>query len=148
VNVVEVEHLGRVYGSGHTAVTAIDNIDLTIAAGDILLIMGPSGSGKTTLISLIGTLLTPSTGRVRIDGEDTAALSDKQLAGLRLRKLGFMFQSFNLLSALTAEANVALPLLLNGVNRKAAQQRARSLLTNLHLENSNHGAALRPHLGG
>ena len=135
MNVIEVEHLGRVYGSGHTAVTAVDGINLAIAAGDILLIMGPSGSGKTTLISLMGTLLTPTTGRVCIDGEDTAALSDKQLAGLRLRKLGFMFQSFNLLSSLTAQANVALPLLLNGVDRKAARQRARVLLANLHLEN-------------
>lgn len=134
MSVVEVEDISKVFGSGHTAVKAVDTVKLKIETGDIVLIMGPSGSGKTTLISMIGTLLKPTEGQILIDGQDTAKLSDTNLADLRLHKLGFMFQSFNLLSALTAEQNVAVPLLVAGVNKKKSKTKARELLNKLHLE--------------
>lgn len=132
---VEVKNLTKIFGSGHTAVKAVDNISLTIEAGDIVLIMGPSGSGKTTLISMIGTLLKPTEGQIVIDDSDTAKLSDTKLADLRLHKLGFMFQSFNLLSALTAEQNVIVPLSVAGANKKQSKAKSRELLEKLHLEN-------------
>ncbi|OGL30604.1 hypothetical protein A3D14_03305 [Candidatus Saccharibacteria bacterium RIFCSPHIGHO2_02_FULL_47_12] len=134
MSVVEVKNLSKVYGSGHTSVKAVDNINLKIEAGDIVLIMGPSGSGKTTLISMIGTLLKPTSGQIIIDNEDTAVLSDTKMADLRLHKLGFMFQSFNLLSALTAEQNVVVPLIVAGVSKKQSIAKARKLLEQLHLE--------------
>jgi len=134
MRVVEVKNLLKVYGSGHTAVKAVDDISLNIEAGDIVLIMGPSGSGKTTLISMIGTLLKPTEGQILVDGEDTATLSDVMMADLRLHKVGFMFQSFNLLSALTAEQNVVIPLLVAGTNKNQSKAKARELLEKLHLE--------------
>lgn len=134
MSIVEVKNLSKVFGSGHTAVKAVENVNLKIEAGDIVLIMGPSGSGKTTLISMIGTLLRPSQGQILIDGADTSKLSDTNLAALRLKKLGFMFQSFNLLSALTAEQNVEVPLLVAGTNKEQSQKKARELLSKLHLE--------------
>jgi len=134
MSVVEVKNLTKVFGSGHTAVKAVDSISLKIEAGDIVLIMGPSGSGKTTLISMMGTLLRPTEGQILIDDEDTVTLSDTKLADLRLHKLGFMFQSFNLLSALTAEQNVVVPLVVAGVNKKQSKTKARKLLEQLHLE--------------
>ena len=134
MSVIEVKNLSKVFGSGHTAVKAVDSISLKIEAGDIVLIMGPSGSGKTTLISMIGTLMKPTEGQVLIDGEDTAAMPDAKLADLRLHKLGFMFQSFNLLSALTAEQNVVVPLMVAGVGKKEAKTKALKLLGQLHLE--------------
>lgn len=134
MSAVEVKNLTKIFGSGHTAVKAVDNVSLTIEPGDIVLVMGPSGSGKTTLISMIGTLLKPTGGQILIDGEDTARLSSTKLAGLRLHKLGFMFQSFNLLSALTAEQNVVVPLKVAGSNKKESKSKARLLLTKLHLE--------------
>ncbi|MEN2745208.1 ABC transporter ATP-binding protein [Sinomonas halotolerans] len=103
------------------------------AAGDIVLIMGPSGSGKTTLLSMVGTLMRPTEGRILIDGQDISALGSADLARLRLRRFGFVFQTFNLLSALTAEENVMLPLLTAGVPRREALERAREALAPLSL---------------
>lgn len=134
MSVVEAKNLTKIFGSGHTAVKAVDSISLQIEAGDIVLIMGPSGSGKTTLISMIGTLLKPTEGQILIDSEDTATMPDEKLADLRLRKLGFMFQSFNLLSALTAEQNVTVALRAAGAEKKQAKAKARELLEKLHLE--------------
>ena len=132
--VVEVRNLTKLFGSGRTTVKAIDNINLKVEAGDIILIMGPSGSGKTTLISIIGTLLKATEGQILIDGQDTANLSGNKLADLRLHQLGFMFQSFNLLSALTAEQNVIVPLLLAGIDKQRSKIKVRQLLASLHLE--------------
>lgn len=134
MSVVEVKNLTKIFGSGHTAVKAVDNVSLDIQSGDIVLIMGPSGSGKTTLISMIGTLLRPTEGQVFIDGEDTGAMDDGRLADLRLCKLGFMFQSFNLLSALTAEQNITVPLRVAGSSKKQSKVKARELLKKLYLD--------------
>lgn len=134
MSIVEVKNLTKVFGTGHTAVKAVDNISLKIEAGDIVLVMGPSGSGKTTLISMIGTLLRPTEGQVFIEGDKTADLTDSKLADLRLHKLGFMFQSFNLLSALTAEQNVIVPLTIAGSSKHKSKEKARLLLTKLYLD--------------
>ena len=133
MSVVSVENASKVFGAGHTAVTAVDNVSLTIEAGDIMLIMGPSGSGKTTLLSMIGTLMSPTSGRILISGKDTAGLGPGQLSRLRLHEFGFVFQTFNLLSALTAEENVMLPLLTAGVPGKDARTKARAALEQLGL---------------
>lgn len=133
MSVVTVQDVSKIFGSGHTAVTAVEHVSLSVDAGDIVLVMGPSGSGKTTLLSMIGTLMAPTSGRVLISGQDTSALDPAQLSRLRLREFGFVFQTFNLLSALTAEENVMLPLITAGVPRKEARAKARAALEQLHL---------------
>lgn len=133
MSVVSVQDVSKTFGSGHTAVTAVDHVSLEVNAGDIVLVMGPSGSGKTTLLSMIGTLMSPTTGRILISGQDTSTLTPARLSALRLREFGFVFQTFNLLSALTAEENVMLPLLTAGMRRKAARAKARAALEQLQL---------------
>ncbi|MCO4239748.1 ABC transporter ATP-binding protein [Pseudarthrobacter raffinosi] len=133
MSVVSVEDVSKTFGAGHTAVTAVDPVSLSVDAGDIVLVMGPSGSGKTTLLSMIGTLMSPTTGRILISGQDTSTLEPAQLSRLRLREFGFVFQTFNLLSALTAEENVMMPLLTARVPRKEARAKARTSLEQLQL---------------
>ena len=133
MSVVSVENVSKTFGAGHTAVTAVDHVSLSVDAGDIVLVMGPSGSGKTTLLSMIGTLMSPTTGRILISGQDTSTLKAAQLSRLRLREFGFVFQTFNLLSALTAEENVMMPLITAGVPRKHARAKARMALEQLQL---------------
>ena len=111
--VVKVEALQKVYQLGKVAVTALDQIDLMVSAGDFLAIAGPSGSGKTTLLNLIGCLDTPTAGRVEIAGRDVAGLDADQLADIRNAGIGFIFQTFNLIPVLTAYENVEFPLLLS-----------------------------------
>jgi putative ABC transport system ATP-binding protein len=130
---LEVSHLTKRYGSGATEVAAVRDVSLAVAPGEIVLIMGPSGSGKTTLLSMLGALLRPTAGTIALDGEELTALSERQLPAIRLRRFGFIFQDFNLLSALTALENVALVAELGGVKRRAARERAAELLTNLGL---------------
>jgi putative ABC transport system ATP-binding protein len=129
-----VAGLTRVVASGRTQVRAVDGVDLHVDAGEITLIMGPSGSGKTTLLSLVGTLLRPTSGRVRIDGVDVTALPPGDLPRLRRETIGFVVQSFNLLETLTAEENVQIALDVAGRTGPEAQARARSLLVEAGLE--------------
>jgi putative ABC transport system ATP-binding protein len=133
MSVVSVQDVSKTFGAGHTSVTAVDHVSLDVDAGDIVLVMGPSGSGKTTLLSMIGTLMSPTGGRVLISGQDTSVLSAAQLSKLRLQEFGFVFQTFNLLSALIAEENVMMPLLTAGVSRKQARVKARESLEKLQL---------------
>lgn len=133
MSVVSVQGVSKTFGAGHTAVTAVDHVSLEVDAGDIVLVMGPSGSGKTTLLSMIGTLMSPTTGRILISGHDTSTLTPSALSLLRLHQFGFVFQTFNLLSALTAEENVMLPLLTAGTHRKPARAKARTALEQLQL---------------
>ena len=135
MTVIEAKQLTKIFGSGHTAVKAINKVSLKVNPGDIILIIGPSGSGKTTLLSMLGSLMRPTEGAVLLAGEDIAKMSDNQLASLRLHKLGFMFQSFNLLSALTAQENAAIPLMTAGISKRKAFKQARVLLAKLHLDN-------------
>lgn len=133
MSVISVQDVSKTFGAGHTAVTAVDHVSLSVDAGDIVLVMGPSGSGKTTLLSMIGTLMSPTAGRIFISGRDTSTLGPAQLSRLRLKEFGFVFQTFNLLSALTAEENVMMPLITAGASRKEARAKARMALEQLEL---------------
>lgn len=124
MKIVQTENLTRIYGSGETAVTALDHVNLSVNEGEFLAVMGPSGCGKSTLLHLIGGLDRPTEGRVLLAGQDLTQMDDDSLTLLRRRKIGFVFQFFNLIPVLTALENVALPLLLDGVPAKEARQRA------------------------
>jgi putative ABC transport system ATP-binding protein len=126
--VLRVEGLGKTFGHGSTAVRAVDGVDMEAREGEIVLIMGPSGSGKTTLLTMIGGLLRPDAGRVFIDGLELTALPHKELPAVRRERVGFVFQTFNLLEALTAAENVELPLNMAGVSGREARTRAVALL--------------------
>lgn len=130
---VRISHLSKTFGEGQTQVDAVRAVDLELQAGEIVLVMGPSGSGKTTLLSMLGGLLRPSAGAIRIDGVDIAALSERELPPFRATRFGFIFQDFNLLSALSARENVEVALNLGGVSGKAAHERAEDLLLSLGL---------------
>ena len=119
--VVELVGASRSFGQGHTAVVALHPTDLRVGAAEFLAVMGPSGSGKTTLLSLVGGLDKPSAGRVIVEGKDVGALRPRELAILRRRTVGYVFQDLNLLRGLTARENVSLPLELDG--RSAAVER-------------------------
>jgi putative ABC transport system ATP-binding protein len=112
--VVQLEGAARRFGSGHTEVTALHPTSLSVEAAELLAVMGPSGSGKTTLLSLVGGLDRPSEGRVIVAGQDVGTLRPKDLAILRRRTVGYVFQDLNLLQGLTARENVAIPLELDG----------------------------------
>ncbi|MFL6140791.1 MAG: ABC transporter ATP-binding protein [Labedaea sp.] len=126
--VIEVAGLRKTYGSGDTAVHALRGVDLTVAAGDYLAIMGASGSGKSTLLNLIGCLDVPTEGSYRLDGIDVGELNERQLSLLRNRRIGFIFQSYNLVPRTNALSNVELPLVYAGVSRKERRARARAAL--------------------
>ncbi|HEU5187442.1 MAG TPA: ABC transporter ATP-binding protein [Candidatus Saccharimonadales bacterium] len=138
MRVVDISNVSKIFGSGHTAVKAVNDISLSVDAGDIVLVMGPSGSGKTTLISIIGSLMQASEGKVVLRDKDLSKLGNNGLAALRLHDLGFIFQAFNLLSALNAVDNVAVPARLAGMSAKAAHDKAAQLLAKLHLEQRLH----------
>src|SRR5437588_2560096 len=110
---VAVEHVSKTYRLGNVGVTALDDVSFSVATGEFVAIAGPSGSGKSTLLNLIGCLDTPTSGEIRIDGEAVSALSAGARADLRARKLGFVFQTFNLIPVLTAWENVEYPLLIH-----------------------------------
>jgi len=122
--VAEVRGASKVFQSGETKITALHPTTLELRAGELLLIIGPSGSGKTTLLSLLGCVIYPSEGEVIVDGTNATNLDDRALAKLRLRSIGFVFQSFNLVMPLTAEENVLMPLQLQGVPVAEARERA------------------------
>ncbi|MBS4956040.1 MAG: ABC transporter ATP-binding protein [Clostridium sp.] len=129
---IEVKNLSKVYGSGEAEVTALKNIDLNIEQGEFVAIVGPSGSGKSTLLHLLGGVDKPSSGEVIIKGESIYKLKEKELAILRRRKLGFVFQFFNLIPVLTAEENIEMPVLLD--NGKIDKNYMNELLKLLGLE--------------
>ena len=121
----ELQGVTRTFRRGDVTITALESVDLTIAAGEIVAVEGPSGSGKTTLLQLLGALDRPSTGNVFFEGRDLNALGDHELADIRLRAFGFVFQTFNLIPTLTALQNVEAKLAPTGVG--AAELRRRSL---------------------
>ena len=129
---IEVKNLSKLYGSGEAEVTALKNIDLNIEQGEFVAIVGPSGSGKSTLLHLLGGVDKPSSGEVIIKGESIYKLKEKELAILRRRKLGFVFQFFNLIPVLTAEENIEMPVLLD--NGKIDKNYMNELLKLLGLE--------------
>jgi putative ABC transport system ATP-binding protein len=124
MNVIETRALEKAYGSDDTCVHALRGIDLRVQHGEFLAIMGPSGSGKSTLLHILGGVETPSEGQVLLEGTDLASLDDDERTLIRRTRIGFIFQSFNLLPAFTAEENVSLPLDLGGVSALEARRRA------------------------
>ncbi len=132
--VLQAEHLVKTFGTGHTAVHAVNDVSLKVIPGELVVIKGPSGSGKTTLVSMLGALLSPDSGSISIDGAKFTELNDVELAALRARKIGFIFQSFNLLEALSVEENILFPAHLSPGGTRAAQSRADALLKKLNLE--------------
>lgn len=125
--------VSKVYGAGQAAVRAVDHANLYVDEGEIVAIVGPSGSGKTTLLSVAGCLLRPTTGSVRVLGEEVTQMGELRLAKFRLRHVGFVFQSFNLLPSLSAHENVEIALNLAGRSGRDAWERARTLLELLDL---------------
>ena len=131
--VLSVEGVTKVYGSGERAVTALDNVSLEARAGEAVLVMGPSGSGKTTLLTIAGGLLRPTRGTVRVCDIEISGLDEDRLAHIRREKIGFVYQSFNLLEALTALENVRLVAMGRALNGRTPQARARAMLETLGL---------------
>jgi putative ABC transport system ATP-binding protein len=125
---IETEGLTRLYPAGEGVVAALQDVTLTLEAGEFVAAMGPSGSGKSTFLNLVGCLDRPTRGSYRLAGEDTGALSADRLAELRSRRLGFVFQSFHLLSRVDALGNVELPMVYRGVKRRARRERAAEAL--------------------
>lgn len=131
---IEARQLAKTYRLGQVDVAALRGVDVDVGAGEFIAITGPSGSGKSTLMHILGCLDTPSAGTYRLDGEDVGGLSGKRLAQVRNRKVGFVFQTFNLMPRLTVEENVALPLKYRGgVPRAERRTRALRLLERLGL---------------
>ncbi len=133
MEVLEAREVGKVYDSRGVQTRALEAIDLAISEGEFSVLAGPSGSGKTTLLNLLGGLDAPTSGEILLDGERLADLSPSQLAGLRLRKLGFVFQAYNLIPVLTARENVEFVMELQGVGADDRRARAEDLLRDVEL---------------
>lgn len=133
--IVRAIDLSKVYRRGKVNVPALNNVNLQVSSGEIVGIMGPSGSGKTTLLNIIGGLDKPTQGKIFVDGVDITSLNEKDLADYRLKKVGFVFQLYNLIPILTALENVEIPLALMGAPKDERRERALSLLRMVGLEN-------------
>jgi putative ABC transport system ATP-binding protein len=131
--VIRMEGIRKVYDTGKIQVEALKGVDLQVCAGEFVAIVGPSGSGKSTLMNLIGCLDTPTSGNYELRGESVAEMNKEQLATIRNRRVGFVFQSFNLLPQISAFENVELPLLFGGLSTRARRERATELLERVGL---------------
>ena len=133
MKIAETENLSKIYGSGEIQVKALDGVSIYVDTGEFVAVMGPSGCGKSTLLHMIGGLDRPTSGVVRIDGQDLSSLSDDALTDLRREHIGFIFQFFNLIPTLSALDNTALPLVLGGTKPKEAQVKAAEWLEKLEV---------------
>ena len=132
---IKVEDIHKIYNPGENEVRALDGISLEIRRGEFAAIVGHSGSGKSTLMNMLGCLDSPTSGRYYLDGKDVSQLSDNELSDIRNQKIGFIFQGFNLIPALTALENVELPLIYRGLGREERRRLAVDALTAVGLEN-------------
>jgi putative ABC transport system ATP-binding protein len=130
---IQVDNVHKSFLMGKEAVQALRGVTLDVRRGEIVCLMGPSGSGKTTLLNIIGGLEEPSRGHVIVDGENVVALSEDQLSEMRLTKMGFVFQNYNLLANFTARENVEVPMALAGLNRRERRRRVEHLLESVSL---------------
>ncbi|MEE4137251.1 MAG: ABC transporter ATP-binding protein [Desulforhopalus sp.] len=135
---IELNEITRIFTVGGQEVRAIDHVSLTIASGEYLSIMGPSGSGKSTLLNIIGLLDTPDQGSYLLEGRDVTGLEEQQLAAIRSRQIGFIFQFFHLIPRLSARQNIELPLMLAGVDRRERHRRSSQLIDQFGLANRGH----------
>ncbi|MBI2451799.1 ABC transporter ATP-binding protein [Candidatus Pacearchaeota archaeon] len=130
---IELDEVKKHYEMGESTVKAVDGVKIKIEKGDFVAIMGPSGSGKSTLMNLVGSLDLPTHGEIYLDKHDIAHLDESQLSQIRGRKIGFIFQSFNLIPNLTAKENVMLPMIFQGIDREEAELKAEELLKSVDL---------------
>lgn len=126
---IDLSHISKIYKNDATETVALDDVSFKIAKGEFVAIMGPSGSGKSTLMHILGALDKPSLGTYVLDGEKVENLSDDELAGIRNRKIGFIFQAFNLLPRTSALKNVMLPMAYSGISKAEREEKARQFLT-------------------
>ena len=131
---IHIENMKKIYNPGENEVRALDGIDLDIEKGDLVAIVGHSGSGTSTLMNMLGCLDTPTSGKYVLDGQDVASMTDNQLADVRNKEIGFIFQGFNLISNLDAVGNVELPLVYRGVSKNERKQLAMEALKSVGLE--------------
>ena len=131
--VIDIQGITKTYVNGKLSVPVLHGIDLQVNKGEFVSIMGPSGSGKSTFMNILGCLDRPTTGSYRLNGYEVATLSDDELAFVRNKQIGFVFQSFNLLTKLTALENVALPMIYAGMDKKSRNERAAALLSSVGL---------------
>lgn len=136
MDILSIEHLTKVYGTGPAAVRALDDVSLTIEAGEFVAIVGSSGSGKSTLMHLMGGVDRPTSGTVRMNGEDVYKRTDEQLAVFRRREVGLVYQFYNLIPVLDVEENITLPVRMDG--RKVNEQRLHALVSSLGLKSFEH----------
>jgi putative ABC transport system ATP-binding protein len=136
--IIVVDNIHKSYLMGKEAVPALRGVSLKIQKGEFVCLMGPSGSGKTTLLNVVGGLDEPSRGHLIVDGQNLISLSENELARLRLEKMGFIFQNYNLLSNFTAQENVEAPMVLANVSRKERRERAAKLLDRVGLGDRSH----------
>ena len=135
MTIIQVTNISKIYRTGTVETAALSDISFSVEKGEFVAIMGPSGSGKSTLMHILGALDTPSSGIYILDGEEVSRLSDDQLAGIRNRKIGFIFQAFNLLPRRTAMQNVMLPMSYAGIPKQQRERMAKKYLTMVGLEN-------------
>ena len=131
--VIDIQGITKTYVNGKLSVPVLHGIDLQVNKGEFVSIMGPSGSGKSTFMNILGCLDRPTTGSYRLNGDEVATLSDDELAFVRNKQIGFVFQSFNLLTKLTTLENVALPMIYAGMDKKSRNDRAAALLSSVGL---------------
>ena len=137
--IIEIESIKKIYRVGEVEVRALNGVSLTIGENEYVAIMGPSGSGKSTLMNILGCLDTPTSGRYILNGTDVSQMADDQLADIRNREIGFIFQTFNLLPRYTSLENVELPLIYAGVGKHERTERAAHALASVGLADRTHG---------
>jgi len=132
-NIIELKNVAKHYEMGHDLVKALDGIDVKINQGDFVAIVGPSGSGKSTMMNMVGALDLPTKGVVYLDGEDITCFEESHLAQIRGNKIGFVFQTFNLIPTLTAAENIALPMIFQGIGKEERVERVEKILKDVNL---------------